>query len=69
MRVPINRLEPVWGKSASGSENASASKTSWRGTAQAWEESLESLLSKHPKTAIAAAAAAGVLLGWMVKRR
>jgi ElaB/YqjD/DUF883 family membrane-anchored ribosome-binding protein len=36
---------------------------------KSWENSVEGLLAKHPKAAIMAAAAVGIALGWMVKRK
>jgi hypothetical protein len=65
---PINRLEPLWPQSGE-SETIARQPATWGSTAKSWERSLEDTLAKYPKWARAAAAAAGLLLGWMVKRR
>lgn len=69
MRGPINRLDSIWPESKSADMASPGRMASWGDTAKGWEESLESLLSEHPKLAIAAAAAAGIVLGWIVKRK
>lgn len=38
-------------------------------TAKSWETELERFIGEHPRLTIGAAAAAGLLLGWMVKRK
>jgi ElaB/YqjD/DUF883 family membrane-anchored ribosome-binding protein len=38
-------------------------------TVKPWEKRLEEFMGEHPKLTVAAAAAVGLLLGWMVKRR
>jgi ElaB/YqjD/DUF883 family membrane-anchored ribosome-binding protein len=69
MRVPINRLESIWPQSSSESAAEASKHTSWGDTAKSWEHSLEDLLAEHPKLAIGAAAAFGLVLGWLVKRK
>ena len=38
-------------------------------SAKSFEHKIEDLLADHPKLAIGAAAAFGLVLGWLVKRR
>jgi ElaB/YqjD/DUF883 family membrane-anchored ribosome-binding protein len=69
MAAPINRLESMWpqdeaAETVSRLEAASGSKH-----ANSMEQTVEFLLRKHPKVAIAAAAAVGLALGWIVKRK
>jgi ElaB/YqjD/DUF883 family membrane-anchored ribosome-binding protein len=67
MAAPINRLESIWSRSEGqdvGHEQVALSRRT-----KLWENSLENLLAKHPKAAIAAAAAVGIALGWIVKRK
>jgi hypothetical protein len=65
---PINRLQRFWSRSPA-TELSVKQKPTWNFTVQSWEASLEALVADHPRITLAAAAAAGVLLGWMVKRR
>lgn len=37
--------------------------------ANTWEEQLKEFMGEHPKLTVAAAAAVGLMLGWMVKRK
>jgi ElaB/YqjD/DUF883 family membrane-anchored ribosome-binding protein len=37
--------------------------------ATSWERRFEEFLGEHPKLTVAAAAAVGLMLGWMVKRK
>lgn len=63
--TPINRLEQAWSKT----QTNSGSPTGMRQRAHAWEANAESYFKAHPQLALAAAAAVGLLLGWMIKRR
>lgn len=65
---PINRLEPLWPRALADKANV-GERTTWGDSAKSWEKSLESLMADHAKLALAAAAVAGLLLGWMVKRK
>jgi ElaB/YqjD/DUF883 family membrane-anchored ribosome-binding protein len=69
MRAPINRLESIWPRSEPPDVIAGRESASLGNKARSWEHSLENLLSEHPKFAIAAAAAVGIVLGWIVKRK
>jgi ElaB/YqjD/DUF883 family membrane-anchored ribosome-binding protein len=69
MRVPINRLESIWPKSLREEVADSGEHGSWGDSAKTFEHKIEDLLAEHPKVAIGAAAALGIVLGWMVKRR
>ena len=68
MGTPINRLETIWPQSKQTELVVASQKATWTDTAKGWEYRLESLLAKNPKLAIAAAAGAGLVLGWIVKR-
>jgi len=68
MAAPINRLESMWSRSE-GREIAVAQRPVWTKRAQSLEKSFESLLAKHPTAAIVTAAAVGIALGWIVKRK
>jgi ElaB/YqjD/DUF883 family membrane-anchored ribosome-binding protein len=37
--------------------------------AASWEERFQEFMGEHPKLTVAAAAAVGLVLGWMVKRK
>lgn len=69
MRVPINRLESIWPQPSSENAAEASEHASWSDTAKSWEHRLEDLLAEHPKIAIGAAAALGLVLGWLVKRK
>jgi hypothetical protein len=70
MGSPINRLESIWPQSKTASVPPPGSRKSTFGdTAKSWEYSFENLLAEHPKVTIAAAAAIGIALGWLVKRK
>jgi ElaB/YqjD/DUF883 family membrane-anchored ribosome-binding protein len=69
MAAPINRLESMWPQSEAAEMAARREAASWSKRAKMWEGDLESLLRKHPKVAIAAAAAVGIALGLIVKRK
>ena len=66
---PVNRLEPHWPTSAIRPEAPEYEPVSWKETAASWEDGLQHFLSTHPKLTVAAAAAVGLMLGWMVKRK
>ncbi len=59
----------MWPQSEAAEMAARHEAMSWKKKAKTWEDNLESLLRKHPKVAIAAAAAVGIVLGWIVKRK
>jgi ElaB/YqjD/DUF883 family membrane-anchored ribosome-binding protein len=65
---PVNRLEQVWAGTATSAESAGEGG-SWTDKAQTWQSDLERYISDNPKVALAAAAAAGLVLGWLVKRK
>jgi ElaB/YqjD/DUF883 family membrane-anchored ribosome-binding protein len=69
MGTPFNRLDSIWPQSKRTELDVAAPKHGWADSAKGWEHRLESLLAKNPKLAIAAAAAAGLVLGWIVKRK
>jgi ElaB/YqjD/DUF883 family membrane-anchored ribosome-binding protein len=65
---PVNRLEEVWPGTATQAGNAGEGD-SWAAKAQTWQSDLERYIGDHPKVVLAAAAAAGLVLGWLVKRK
>jgi len=65
---PINRLEHVWSRPADSGVELSDLST-WKSKARACEKEIETFMGDHPRLALAAAATAGLLLGWMVKRK
>ena len=69
MRAPINRLESIWPWSSKGDVAEAGKQVSWSEKAKSWEYDLENLMAEHPKIAIGAATAFGLVLGWMVKRK
>jgi hypothetical protein len=69
MAAPINRLESLWSRSETPQTLPRREGVDLSSRAKSWENSLEGLFAKHPKAAIAAAAAVGLALGWMVKRK
>jgi ElaB/YqjD/DUF883 family membrane-anchored ribosome-binding protein len=69
MRAPINRLESIWPQSSREDAIDTGEHASWSNSAKSFEHKIEELLAEHPKLAIGAAAAFGLFLGWLVKRR
>ena len=69
MRAPINRLESIWPQSSREEAIDTGEHASWSDTTKSFEHKIEELLADHPKFAIGAAAALGLVLGWLVKRR
>jgi len=66
---PVNRLEAHWPQSPARYATSAQDKASWSDTAKSWEGNLENFMGDHPKLTLAAAAAVGLLLGWIVKRK
>jgi ElaB/YqjD/DUF883 family membrane-anchored ribosome-binding protein len=69
MAPPVNRLESMWPRSERAEDLARREAAPWSNKARRAENTLEDLLVKHPRIAIAAAAAVGIAVGWIVKRR
>jgi len=69
MGMPVNRLESIWPQVEAVEAQVEGRKRPWRKKAKSWERGLEGILAEHPKMAIVAAAAIGVALGWIVKRK
>jgi ElaB/YqjD/DUF883 family membrane-anchored ribosome-binding protein len=65
----VNRLEPHWPTYATRQEAPEYEPVSWSEMTNSWEKSFQRFLGEHPKLTVAAAAAAGLMLGWMVKRK
>jgi ElaB/YqjD/DUF883 family membrane-anchored ribosome-binding protein len=67
---PINRLERLWPPApVADTGHEFEPDTGLVTRVKSWEKSLEEFMGEHPRLTIAAAAAVGVVLGWMVKRR
>jgi hypothetical protein len=66
---PVNRLEPYLTSRSVPTPAPEIEPQSWRESAEAWEGRFEGFLGEHPKLTVAAAAAVGLILGWMAKRR
>jgi len=69
MAAPINRLESIWSRYADQELALEAVQPTWTDRAKSWENSFEGLLAKRPMAAIVTAAAIGIALGWIVKRK
>jgi ElaB/YqjD/DUF883 family membrane-anchored ribosome-binding protein len=69
MAAPINRLESIWSRSEAREMAFAAEQPVWTKRAKSWENKFERLLAKHPAAAIVTAAAVGIALGWIVKRK
>ena len=65
----VNRLELHWPQKAPPPNVPQYEPESWSEMANTWEERFQNYLSDHPKLTVAAAAAIGLALGWMVKRK
>jgi ElaB/YqjD/DUF883 family membrane-anchored ribosome-binding protein len=64
-----NRLEPHWASIESRTTAPQVEPVTWKERAGSLEHGVQNFLSEHPKLTVAAAAAVGLVLGWMVKRR
>jgi len=72
MGAPINRLESLWPlgdtREPSVIEEPPLSRRMKR-RARSMERGARGLMAEHPTAAIVAAAAFGIALGWIVKRK
>ena len=66
---PVNRLASHWPRPAGRQAAPECEPQSWGEMANTWEQHLEEFMGEHPKLTVAAAAAVGLMLGWMVKRK
>jgi ElaB/YqjD/DUF883 family membrane-anchored ribosome-binding protein len=64
-----NRLEPHWASLEARANAPEVEPISWKERAGSLEHGVQNFLSEHPKLTVAAAAAVGLVLGWMVKRK
>jgi hypothetical protein len=69
MAAPINRLESIWSRTEARETALAPEQPVWTKRAKSWEHSFEGLLMKHPTAALVTAAAVGIALGWIVKRK
>jgi len=65
---PVNRLETAW-PTAGPLDRGGIELDSLSQSAKSWEGKVETFITDHPRLALGAAAACGLLLGWMVKRK
>jgi ElaB/YqjD/DUF883 family membrane-anchored ribosome-binding protein len=65
----VNRLEHAWKPIVTVEPVAAPSASGWRSKAKTWEKEVAAFMGDHPRLALGAAAAVGLLLGWMVKRK
>ena len=63
----VNRLETTW-PAVAPNKTDDGTMSTWSNTAKSWEVKLETFVTDHPRLALTAAVASGLLLGWMVKR-
>lgn len=66
---PVNRLESHWPKATVPDAEQYVDEPSWGRMTKSWEDRVEDFMADHPKLTVAAAAAVGMVLGWMVKRK
>jgi ElaB/YqjD/DUF883 family membrane-anchored ribosome-binding protein len=66
---PVNRVTSHWPHTSTRSIAPDYEKRSLSESVKPLEKRLEEFMGEHPKLTVAAAAAVGLLLGWMVKRR
>jgi hypothetical protein len=66
---PLNRLEPYLTSYGPRPPAPEIEPQSWGEMAESWDDRIQSFLGEHPKLTVAAAAAVGLVLGWMVKRK
>jgi len=59
----------MWSRSEGEEIAVTSERPVWTKQAKSWEKTFESLLAKHPTAAIVTAAAVGIALGWIVKRK
>jgi ElaB/YqjD/DUF883 family membrane-anchored ribosome-binding protein len=69
---PVNRLEHAWSRPIDTGVDLGETSTlssTIKSRARNAEKNAETFIGDHPRLALACAAAAGLLLGWMVKRK
>jgi hypothetical protein len=66
---PANRLEPYLKSYQVRPPAPEIDPQSWGEVAESWDDRFQNFLGEHPKLTVAAAAAVGLMLGWMVKRK
>jgi ElaB/YqjD/DUF883 family membrane-anchored ribosome-binding protein len=66
---PVNRLERHWRKPIPPETQRYIGESSPRIRETTWETNVENFIADHPKLTLVAAAAVGMVLGWMVKRK
>lgn len=64
--TPVNRLERAW---TNPEANVGGQPVGIKTKARIWESDVEKFMGNHPQAALAVAAVAGLLLGWIIKRK
>ena len=66
---PVNRLEPYYQGYGHRPPAPEIEPQTWSEMAESLDHRFQNFLGEHPKLTVATAAAVGLLLGWMVKRK
>ena len=66
---PLNRIDTHWPAPPTQGDAPPIDPREVVTFADAWRKRVEKFLGDHPQATIAVAAAAGVALGWFVKRK
>jgi len=66
---PVNRLETHWPQTPVPDVSVEGQAYQWKDMARSLEANVEDFMTEHPKLTLATAAAVGLVLGWMVKRK
>lgn len=66
---PLNRLRSHWPRALDDQNGTAAGAQKLVARAVAWRRRLERFLGDHPQATVVVAAAVGIALGWLVKRK
>jgi ElaB/YqjD/DUF883 family membrane-anchored ribosome-binding protein len=66
---PVNRLEHVWSRPIDTGVDLQEETPSIKARARELERNAETFIGDHPRLSLGFAAVAGLVIGWMVKRR
>ena len=66
---PLNRLESYWPQTPVPDVAVSEEEYEWKHVVKSIEHNVEDFMASHPKLTLATAAALGLVVGWMVKRK
>ena len=69
-KSPLNRLQRHWPSAPGRQPDREQSESApWTATLRPWVARVEEIIGERPAASLAAAAAVGVLLGMLIKRR